>query len=98
MDAISYVDYVVIATKDEYIKLQTTLDFDCDEKCKEWLYSFYSIFEKLRPDVLYHEDTKNLNFARNIVANKFGVRLVERERTAIITTTKIIEKIKKMGN
>lgn len=97
VDALKFVDFVVLATKKEYQKTQKTLNLDCEEKCKQWLYSFYTIFEKLKPDILYHEDTKDLNFAREYVAKEFGTKLIERKRTAMITTTKIIEKIKKIG-
>lgn len=98
VDGIKYVDYVVLATKKEYQKTKDALNVDCEEKCKQWLYSFYTIFEKLKPDILYYEDTKELNFAREYVSQKFGTKLIERKRTAIITTTKIIDKIKKIGN
>ena len=98
LDSIKYVDYVVLATKEEYQKTQSILSVQCDEKCQQWLYSFYTIFKNLRPDVLYHEDTEYLSFARKYVSQKLGIKLVERKRTAIITTTKIIEKIKQTKN
>ena len=71
-------------------------EFDYDEKTNTWLCSFYKFFEMLKPDILYHENTTELNLGRQIISNEFKVKLIERERTALITTTKIIEKIKKL--
>lgn len=94
VDSLKCVDYAILCDKKLYEKTQKEKDFDLDEKNNNWLYSFYEVFEKLRPDVLYHEDTTYLNPARELVSKNFGVNLIERKRTGIVTTTKLIEKIK----
>lgn len=53
------------------------------------------IFRHLHPDILYYEENKNLQTARDRILNVYDVQGVSRVRTAIISTTKIIEKLEK---
>lgn len=94
IDELACVDYVVIATKDVYEKTKLSLNVTCNKDSFEWLCMFNEIFKHLCPDILYHEDTHKYDFARNYIT-KYGTKLVERKRTAIVTTSAIIEKIVK---
>ena len=94
LDSLKFVDYTVLCDKQNFLKTKEEQNFDLDEQSNTWLNSFFTLCKNLRPTILYHENTKNLNPARTFVAQKFDIKLVERERTAQITTTKIIEKIK----
>lgn len=86
------VDYVVVATKEMYDKARKTLRVDCNKDSYEWLCMFDDILHKLKPDILYHEDTHKYDYARSYVT-QYGIKLIERKRTAIITTSSIIKKI-----
>ena len=94
LDELRSVDYIVIATKDIYEESKKNVYPECNGKSRNWLYMFDKILSELKPDILYHENTHEYDFARNYIT-RYGVKLVERERTAIVSTTKIIDKIKK---
>lgn len=98
VDALRCVDYTILTNKKSY---SATLPFEINELCFEstsWLSAFYKIFQLLRPNILYHENTKNLQPARECISEIFGTKLIERERTAIVSTTKIINKINNLKN
>ncbi len=94
IDSLKCVDYTILCDEKMFLETKEKHKFPLDEQNNNWLYSFYEVFENLKPDYLYHEDTKSLNPGRKFVSQKFGVTLKERKRTAIVSTTKIIEKIK----
>ena len=94
IDSLKFVDYTVLCDEKTFLKTQQKHNFLFDENNNKWLNSFFKLCEKLLPNILYHEDTNCFNDARNFISQKFGIKLVERKRTAEITTTKIIEKIK----
>lgn len=94
IDNLKCVDYTVLCDKQNFLQTQKEQNFDFDEATNTWLNSFFTLCKNLQPTILYHENTAHLNPARNFVAQKFGIKLVERKRTASITTTKIINKIK----
>ena len=97
LDELRSVDYIVVATKEIYEDSKEKINVECNEKSKNWLYMFNDILKELQPDILYHENTHEYDFARSYVS-KYNIKLVERERTAIVSTTKIINKIKEKGN
>ncbi len=87
------VDYVVLASKDSTVPYQ---DFGTNEDAKFYWQAFYNIFINLKPDILYHENTQNLQPARDKFAELLNIKLIARPRTARITTSNIIKKIKKL--
>ena len=98
VDSLKCVDYTIIASrtcdKEKWQDLSENATQD------EWFSEFYDIFDMLRPDVLYYEIKPELESARKNLATKLGFELVSRKRTAIVTTSGIVEKIKgnKDGN
>lgn len=98
VDALACVDYCVmcntLAKEDEIINL---FGENLDAKTLEWLKNFWPIINKLKPNILYHEDSSSLQKARELVSQKLGLKLISRHRTAIISTTKIIDKIIKIS-
>ena len=59
-----------------------------------WWQLFSSIFEELKPDLLYYEENEELQPARELASKLFKTSLVGRKRTELTSTTKIIKKIK----
>lgn len=97
IDNLKCVDYSILAnfklSTNEIDDLLQNNNTILDDTNKTWLINFFEIFKILKPDILYHEGTEFLNDGRKFVAKLFGVKLVERERTEIVSTTKIIKKI-----
>ena len=98
IDNLKCVDYCILANakldKNIYEQIIKQYNINLDETNKNWLLNFYEIIEKLKPDILYHENTLQLNDARKLISNIFNIKLIERERTEIVSTSKIINKIK----
>lgn len=93
VDELKCVDYTVLITnKADSNKIKEIFDIDTLATF-DWLVTFYNVFDNLRPDILYHENTISLQYGREQISRLFNVELVERERTAIISTSKIIDKI-----
>lgn len=90
VDAIQYVDYTVIVDYDESAEPKHEYDNDAQ---KQWLIMFEPVLEKLKPDVLYHEDNPNLQTARNRVFDTYGINGVSKPRGKSISTSKIIRKM-----
>lgn len=94
IDNLKCVDYSILCDEKTFVKTKKLNAFHFDEQNNNWLYAFFEVCNNLKPDILYHEDTKHLNPARNFVAEQFDIELVERPRTSLVTTSKLIEKIK----
>lgn len=94
IDSLKFVDYSILATKEIFEQTKKDLTVNFDDKNNEWLFCFYKIIEQLKPDILYHEDTTCFFDARNFVSKNFNIQLITRKRTEIVSTTKIIEKIR----
>lgn len=92
VDNIKCVDYTVLVHCEENEEI--LLEYDNEEQY-QWLKIFEKIFRHLHPDILYYEENKNLQTARDRILNVYDVQGVSRVRTAIISTTKIIEKLEK---
>ena len=90
VDNIKGVDYVYICASSK-TKIPECIK---SEKGKKWWQLFYDLFESLRPDILYYEKNEKLFSARQLMSEYFNFSLIERERTELISTTKIIERIK----
>jgi glycerol-3-phosphate cytidylyltransferase-like family protein len=96
INGLKYVDYAVIAKYDEGFNAE--VDYDNDDQ-KQWLQIFCKIFESLKPDMLYYEKNNLLQAARDRIFQKYNIKGIDRERTEIICTSKIInEIIRKKGN
>jgi len=87
VDAIQYVDYVVLVNYG-----QSQIPYD-NQKQQQWLCMFEKVVELLRPDILYHEDNSLLQTARERIFQKYHIKGVVRERGKIISTSEIIEKV-----
>lgn len=94
VDAIRYVDYSVIAAYDDSIR--PSLAYDNDDQ-RQWLIMFESIFEALRPDILYHENNSTLQSARDRAFKVYGVQGVLKKRGESISTSKIVEKLEHLS-
>lgn len=90
IDNIKCVDYTVLVSYNENEKV--TLEYD-NEVQHQWLQMFEKIFQQLQPDILYYEENEKLQTARERIFEAYGVKGISRVRTAIISTTAIIEKI-----
>lgn len=96
VDELKCVDYTVLIDKKcDTDTIKEIFDIDTDTTL-DWLCTFYYVFDSLKPNILYHENTAHLQYGREQIASKYGIKLVERERTAIISTSKIIDKIKNL--
>lgn len=93
IDELKCVDYTILTDEKASLNEIEKLFGRQDEITTTFLSNFCPIISQLKPDILYHEDTKALQTARNLLAKKFDIKLVERHRTAIISTSKIIKKI-----
>lgn len=91
VDAIRYVDYTVLAKYDKDTVI-SNMSVE-NEFQRQWLQTFNKIFELLRPNILYYEINEKLQQVRNMVFDKYVITGISRERTAIVSTTKIISKI-----
>lgn len=90
VDALKCVDYTILADYDENIELPIMCE---NQKQEQWLRAFVRIFEDLKPDMLYYEGNPVLKTVREKVFKRYNIRGVYRERTAIVSTSKIIAKI-----
>ena len=90
VDALRCVDYTILADYEEKIELPIMCQ---NEKQEQWLKSFLKIFQNLSPNVLYYEGNPVLQTAREKVFEMYNIRGVYRERTAVVSTSKIIAKI-----
>lgn len=84
-------DYVILADYDVRRKVPfifiNTASF-------EWLNMFTPIISTIKPDVFVHEDNPLITEARKQLFNAFDVEGVVQPRTAGISTTDIIDRIK----
>ncbi|MBR3002063.1 MAG: adenylyltransferase/cytidyltransferase family protein [Clostridia bacterium] len=92
VDNIKCVDYTVLVHYEENEEI--VLEYD-NEAQYQWLKMFEKIFRQLNPDILYYEENTKLQTARNRILSAYDVQGVSRIRTAIVSTTKIIEKLAK---
>lgn len=90
LDAIKYVDYVILVDYNPNIIPEIEAE---NSRQKEWIIIFQEVFEKLRPDILYHEINPVLETARTKVFEKYGIKGIPTKRGSVISTSKIIEKI-----
>ena len=87
---IKCVDYVVLVDYDN--ELNTFIKCDNIEQQK-WLRIFEKVFRELKPDILYYEIKPELQSVRDRVFEKYNVIGISRERTEIVSTTKIVNSI-----
>jgi len=92
IDNVKGVDYTLIADKSCDKSLWANLSENALQS--EWFEQFYLVFDKLRPNALYFEIKPELKTAREKLSKIFNFELIPRQRTAIVTTTKIIDKIR----
>ena len=91
INGLKCVDYVLIARKEDV----NVPDIIKNNKSTFlWWQLFSSIFEELKPDLLYYEENEELQPARELASKLFKTSLVGRKRTELTSTTKIIKKIK----
>ena len=91
INGLKCVDYVLIAIKEDV----NVPDIIKNNKSTFlWWQLFSSIFEELKPDLLYYEENEELQPARELASKLFKTSLVGRKRTELTSTTKIIKKIK----
>ena len=93
IDELRCVDYAILTNEMVSLEEIKNMFGPQDETTTQFLSNFYPIIEILHPDILYHEDTTSLQPARVLLAEKFNIQLIERHRTAIVSTSKIIKKI-----
>lgn len=91
IDGLKCVDYVIIARQGDKIIPQEIKEYN---DSVVWWKLFSSIFENLKPDILYYEINEKLQPARDLASKIFDLSLVSRVRTELTSTSKIIEKIK----
>lgn len=91
VDNIKCVDYVFLVNYD--MDFDTSIEYDNIDQL-QWLRIFEKVFRDLRPDVLYYENNQKLQSVRERVFAAYNVTGVSRERTALICTSSIVEKIK----
>ncbi len=94
IDELKCVDYTILCDEKIFEDSQKNCNFSFDEENNNWLYSFFEILKNLQPNILYHENTTHIQEAREFVSKKLGITLISRTRTAKVTTSKLIEKIK----
>ena len=90
VDAIRYVDYTVIADYDNSVEPSILYEND---KQREWLIMFESIFDVLRPNTLYYELNPTLQTAREKAFEEYGIQGVHKKRGESISTSKIVSKL-----
>lgn len=90
VDAIRCVDYTIIVDYNPSIVLELEPD---NKEQMEWLIIFQDLFKVLRPDVLYYENNKVLQSARDQVFKKYEIVGVIKERGKSVSTTEIIRKM-----
>ncbi|MBQ7307490.1 MAG: adenylyltransferase/cytidyltransferase family protein [Clostridia bacterium] len=91
IDALKCVDYTYICSNN-CEKNNTELIEDLDSQ--NWWNLFNDMFANLQPDILYFEENEKLKNARIKASKKYNFRLESRERTELISTSKIINKIR----
>lgn len=82
--------FIVVAKYDE--GFNGKIEYDNEDQ-RQWLQIFCKIFEVLNPDILYYEKNKLLQTARDRVFARYNIKGIDRERTEIISSSKIIDKI-----
>lgn len=92
VDAIKYVDYSIIVDYNQDINIEVEAE---NEKQKEWLIIFQSLFQSLKPEMLYYENNPTLQSARDKVCEKYNIIGIMKERGKSTSTTEIIGKLKK---
>ena len=90
VDNIKCVDYTVLLNYDE--EFNSDIEYD-DQNQQDWLRIFEKVFRELKPDILYYEIKPELQSVRERIFKKYNVEGISRERTAIVSTTKIVNKI-----
>ena len=90
VDAIRFVDYSVIANYDDSVRPSLAYD---NETQRQWLIMFESVFEALRPDILYHESNVPLQSARERAFKVYGIQGIPKKRGESISTSSIVEKL-----
>lgn len=96
VDSIKSVDYTVVADKKTDItSIVEKYQIKPSEYEIMWWSYFYQILEVLQPDILHFEEGNIVEMSRNIYLKEKNIIGVPRKRRAIISTTKIIDKIKK---
>lgn len=90
VDAIRCIDYTIIVDYNPSIVLELEPD---NKEQMEWLIIFQDLFKVLRPDVLYYENNKVLQSARDQVFKKYEIVGVIKERGKSVSTTEIIRKM-----
>lgn len=98
IDNLACVDYCFLTTHHDVTKITDTLNIQLDYDTLNWWQILYKSFEKLKPDILYCEQNKALAPSRNAISKIFGTKVVTCKRTAIVSTTKLIDKIKNIDN
>lgn len=98
IDNLSCVDYCFLTSRHDISKITDTLNISLDDSTLNWWQILYKSFESLRPDILYCEQNKTLAPSRNAISKIFGTKIVTCKRTTIVSTTKLIDKIKNIDN
>ena len=91
IDSIKCVDYTYIC-ENNYEKINVE-NFENLES-QNWWNLFSEMFNLLRPNVLYFEENEKLEKVRKKASEEFNFLLISRKRTELISTSKIINKIK----
>lgn len=95
IDGVDCVDYVVIAQYSDELSEEIKSD---NEMQKQWLHTFCNAFELLKPNILYYEINSDLQSARDRIFKKYSIKGIDRERTAVVSTRKIINRVVELYN
>lgn len=91
VDALKCVDYTFLCKENNQ---SNSLELFENNESLLWWNLFTDLFENLNPDILYFEKNEKLQKVRIKASKIYKFNLVSRERTEIISTSKIINKIK----
>lgn len=95
IDNLKSVDYVILANKRVDINpLIEKYNISSNEAEQEWWQLFYPIFEKLQPDILNYEIGHPVQHSRAIYLKEHNIKAVPRNYRGLVTTSKIVNKIK----
>lgn len=91
VDSLKMVDYTIMAS---FSDIAIPIELKYNTNLENWWKLFGKIFDTLRPDIFYFEYNAELQPARECINKFFNTKLISRPRTEMISTSKIIEKIK----
>jgi cytidyltransferase-like protein len=95
IDSIKEVDYTILANERVNIApLVSSYSISENKIEREWWEIFYPIFKNLQPDILHCEENHPVRKSRAIYLNKLNTKIITRKYRGLITTSKIIKKVK----